>query len=73
MSRGDCRAWKKGVIGYCFSFAGINGETGLKKAKGGRLPAALIQGREDGGSDRMGSEGAWDSHKLKAEASRISG
>lgn len=31
-------------MGSHFGFAGIDGETGLEKAKGGRLPTAIIRG-----------------------------
>lgn len=33
-------------MGSLFGFAGINGETGLKKAKGGRPPTAIIRGEK---------------------------
>lgn len=33
-------------MGSHFGFAGIDGETGLKKAKGGRLPTAIIRGEK---------------------------
>lgn len=51
MSRRDC-GFGGGAMGSHFGFAGIDGETGLEKAKGGRLPTGDNQGREHGGLDR---------------------
>lgn len=51
VSRRDC-GFGGGAMGSHFSFAGIDGETGLEKAKGGRPPTGDNQGREHGGLDR---------------------